>query len=173
MQNNAIHSKSEDHHRISWITLFPRCSCHQTVTRRMPLVDPELLTLAVRMSSSQILWVRITQYIDLCVLFCWSSSVFDVRHCVVCLSFGILLLITSMVSLNVLVWTLIKVCTFWKTCTLKLYLLIENSSLWNLHKNEDIKLVRITLFWNNLLCYLYYICAKYQTLLLIISLCLQ
>ena len=60
------------------------------LTRRVPLVEQELLTLPEHLSSPPVFsWVRVTLSLDLCVCFvdcCLPFSNFSFGHCVVCSS---------------------------------------------------------------------------------------
>jgi hypothetical protein len=60
------------------------------LTRRLPLVEEDLLTLPGNLSSPQVFsGVRVTRSLDLCVCFvdrCLSFCTFSFGHCVVCSS---------------------------------------------------------------------------------------
>jgi hypothetical protein len=77
-----------------------RCSCRLTVTRRVPLVEQELLTLSEHLGSPPVLsGVRVARSLIFCVMFCSSLFVlFLWPLCCLCF-FDLRLLITSFVSL--------------------------------------------------------------------------
>ena len=64
------------------------CTCQFTVARWVPLVEQELLALSEHTLWPRLFsWVRVAQFLVLCVVFCRSLSfcLFSVGHCIICL----------------------------------------------------------------------------------------
>ena len=106
---SSCHGKGVKHTHLYWhincnlslfVTQFIIISCY--ITRRVPLVEQELLSLPEHMNSTPVFsGVRVTRSLVLCACFVVSLFVrFSFRHCVVCLIFGLRILITPLVSSN-------------------------------------------------------------------------